>query len=281
MKLFVWLTIVFLWMGWNPLTSARAQEFRVVTKVYKITGADKSEPLARSLTIFHAGKVYDHLDGIKEVTIFDPAHRQITLLSIDRQLMARVHLDEIRNLQNVARNETEKYIAELRQKPDANTEKTIAMLKFHWDPVFVEEYDEKQRRLRLTSEFVRYQVVATQRKESEIVEAYLRYADWTAQLNSVSHPTLPANPRLKLNEALLKRNLIPMEVELWADLEDNLHLKASHTIHWELDNTDRTSLLHWENMLQDRSLRKLPLEHYLQIVNGIAAGPPRTGSVKK
>ncbi|MEX0724692.1 MAG: hypothetical protein WD065_00400 [Planctomycetaceae bacterium] len=281
MKLSVGLAIVFLWMGWNPLEFALAQEFRVVTKVYKINGADKSQPLARSLTIFHAGKVYDYLDGIEEVTIFEPTHHRITLLSIERELMTRVDLDEIRNLQNVARNETEKYIGELRLKPDANTEKTIAMLKFHWDPVFVEEYDEKQRRLRLTSEFIRYQVVATQRKEKEIVDAYLRYADWTAQLNSVSHPTLPPNPRLRLNEALRKRNLIPMEVELWADLETDMHLKAEHTIYWELNNTDRTLLLRWETLLKDRGIRNVPLEHYLRVVNEIAEGPPRAGTAKR
>lgn len=281
MKLYGLLIITFLWMGWSPVNSATAQEFRVYTQIYNVSGADQSQPLARTLTIFHAGKVYDKLYGVDEVTVFDPAAHRITLLSINRQIKTVVDLDQVRHLQNVARNETEEYIAELRESGDVNIDKTIAMLKFHWDPAFVEHYDEKQRRLQLTSDFIRYRVVAMPAQESEIVQAYLRYADWMAQLNAVSHPTLPANPRLKLNEALRKRNLIPMEVELWADLDSDMHLKAEHTIHWELNNTDRSTLLHWENLLNDRSIRNRPLEEYLRIVNEIAEGPVRTGTVKR
>ncbi len=284
MKYYWWMGIVLLWMGCNPAQFIRAQEFCVVTKVFnegtQLPAAEKSQLLVTSLTIFHAGKVYDYLDVIKEVTIFEPAHRRITLLSTDRLLATTVNLDEIRNLQKIARNETEKYIEELLLKPGPETDKAIEILKFHWDPKFEEQYDASQRRLQLTSHHFRYQVLATQTQEPEIVNAYLLYADWTAQLNSVLHPrSLPPGPRMMLNESLRARNLIPMEVKLWADLESDLYLCAKHQFDWELDDTDRRSIQSWDMLLKDKNVRYVPFADYQRAVN-VVTQVPRPGSTR-
>ena len=284
MKRYGWMGIVLLWMGWNPAQFARAQEFCVVTKVFnegdQLPTADKSHLLVQSLTIFHAGKVYDYLDGIKEVTILEPAHNRVTLLSVNRLLATTVDFDEIRNLQNVARNETEKYIGELQRKPGPETDKAIEILKFHWNPKFDEQYDAMQRRLQLTSRYFRYQVLVAQTQEPEIVKAYLEYADRTAQLNSVLHPrSLPPGPRMMLNESLRARNLIPLEVKLWADLESDLHLRAKHQFNWELDDTDRRSIQSWDMLLKDRNVKYVAFADYQRAVN-VVTQVPKPGSTR-
>ena len=68
--------------------AARAQDFEVYTRVYdeNAVAADGKSPLkvpiARSLTMFHAGKAYDYIEAIGEVVVidFDPATPHFSLL---------------------------------------------------------------------------------------------------------------------------------------------------------------------------------------------------------
>ena len=57
-----------------------AQEMRVYTTVRNLRGSavseDRAPVVARSLTLFHAGKVYDYVEAAKELTIFEPAHHR-------------------------------------------------------------------------------------------------------------------------------------------------------------------------------------------------------------
>ena len=52
-----------------------AQDFAVYTIVFDLDAKGSNSPIARSRTLFHAGKVYDVITGSGEVTIMEPAHR--------------------------------------------------------------------------------------------------------------------------------------------------------------------------------------------------------------
>jgi hypothetical protein len=89
------------WMA--VAASVSAQECRIYTVVYDESGeptsgvVDRSpQPrvLSRSLSLMHAGKVYDSIDALGEVTIFDPAERRFTILNTKHTLAASVSFDE-------------------------------------------------------------------------------------------------------------------------------------------------------------------------------------------
>src|SRR5687767_2243382 len=82
-----------------PSRYSMAQEFRIYTKVYDAGAAQNVRPsvIGSSLSLFHAGKVYDHVENQheSEVIIFEPAHQRFTILSTSRSLATTVHFDEI------------------------------------------------------------------------------------------------------------------------------------------------------------------------------------------
>lgn len=99
----------------------------------------------------------------------------------------------------------------------------------------------------------------------EVVETYLRFADATAELNSVLHPQAPLpRPRLKLNAELRQRQLLPVVVDLQADLDRPLHLQARHEWTWKFQTTDRQMISGWEAMLNDATQRRISFRQYQQ-----------------
>ncbi|MGH7199902.1 MAG: hypothetical protein ACREJB_04815, partial [Planctomycetaceae bacterium] len=58
-----------------------AQEFRIYTRVYDAsTTGEEPAVVTRSLSLFHAGKVYDYIDTLGEVTVFEPAQDRVHIL---------------------------------------------------------------------------------------------------------------------------------------------------------------------------------------------------------
>ena len=45
-----------------------AQDFSVTTRVFDLDSPEPNQPVARSRTLFHVGKVYDVIDGAAEAT---------------------------------------------------------------------------------------------------------------------------------------------------------------------------------------------------------------------
>ena len=98
-----------------------------------------------------------------------------------------------------------------------------------------------------------------------VVESYIRFADATAELNSVLHPRAPLpKPRLQLNEELLQRQLLPVSVELEASLDAPLHLQAKHEWTWRFQSTDRQLISGWDKQLNDATLRRITFRQYQQ-----------------
>jgi hypothetical protein len=246
-----------------------AEEFRIYTRVYRESaGSEKPQLAGRSLSLFHAGKVYDYVpEGEQEVIIFEPAHNRFTILSTRRQLATTLHFDEIGHLLKLARREIERRIAELEGRDDPRSRTVAASLRFQSDPQFDEQYDRETRKLTLSSPRLKYAVRCADAGSPEIAESYARYADWICRLNFVLHPrVLLPEPRLKLNESLRREGTVPEEVVLRAELDAPLHLRAEHKIWWSLDAKDRSLIHDWESTLRLRTTRWVTFHEYQQAV---------------
>jgi hypothetical protein len=171
---------------WGACASASAQGFRVFTRVsHETSGVDphtgrprRPEVIARTLSLFHAGKVYDYIEAVGEVIVFEPANRRFTVLSVPHSIAATVEFDELKNLMKVARHETESYLDRLRETGDPASLQMVAPIEFQLDPRFDEHFDPAAKRLSLASRYVRYEVACAEPPTPEAAETYLRYADW-------------------------------------------------------------------------------------------------------
>ncbi|HAW28432.1 MAG TPA: hypothetical protein DCY03_09990 [Planctomycetaceae bacterium] len=242
-----------------------AQEFRIRTTIYQHQQEADPMIVSRSVSIFHAEKVYDHVDGLGEVTIFDPIQKKLILLNESRMIKTVINFDEIKHLLNVARHQTQEYIHDQIKREETKGKAIAGRLKFQLDPTFETQFDSKKNQLMLESKLINYRVQCVAPDQQASVENYLRFADWMARLNYVLHPyTLPPASRIALNEELRTRNLIPIEVDLQTHLDEKLHLRAEHKIHWKLDHKDRGLIHHWETLRKNKEVNTITIQEYLR-----------------
>lgn len=245
-----------------------AQEMRVYTTVRNLRGStvseDRAPVVARSLTLFHAGKVYDYVEAAKELTIFEPAHHRFTLLSERRRVATEVTQDEVRQFLNLVEQEGWKQLTTTTEQQDSPQGKSLMWLKFQLKPEFEVTFDGAKNVLSLTDRAARYHAELQAAPTKSAVESYLRFADATAELNSVLHTQAPLpRPRLALNGALRERELLPIVVELKAQ-DDRLHLQARHEWTWKFQSRDRQLISGWESQLSDAGLRRITFRQYQQ-----------------
>lgn len=258
-----------------------AQEFRIFTRVTLESAgsgqagtaqaaAAKPEVIARSLTLFHAGKVYDVIDSVGEVIVFEPAQRRFIIVNTQRDAATIVDFDELHNLLKVARTRTLSYAEQLEGDGDEKSQAAAAQLRFQLAPEFKESWDAGERRLTMTGAFLRYSALcAVEPAPQETVDVWLRYADAMARLNYVLHPgALYPEARLAVNASLAKRRKLPIEVELMTDNDSPVHLRARHEIHWELDAKDRSQIAHWESLVKQKTQQPLSFKEYQRAVLG-------------
>ncbi len=246
---------------------ALAQEFRIYTRVYDAGTAQNGRPamIGSSLSLFHAGKVYDHVENEQEseVIIFEPAHQRFTILSTSRGLATTAHFDEIKRKLKLARNVTTEHIKGLLRRQPPASEEVVAKLRFPIDPQFRESFDPAKHQLVCSSPYLTYTVQCAKVEEPKTAEFYLNYADWIARLNYVMHPqALYPKSRLALNEHLRARRQMPVQVDLEASIGMPIHLRAEHQIHWKLDATDRSLIHEWESLLRSDTTRQVTFQEY-------------------
>ena len=245
-----------------------AQELRVYTRVFGLDAKEDSQPIVRSQTVFHAGKVYDAIPAAGEVTILEPAHRRIWILNPNKGCIASVDFDELRHMLRTVEDRLAQYLPEMERQTNSSLEQ-LESLRFQLRPFFEAEFDAGKNRLRLLSKCVSYEVEGQVCDRPDSLEAYLTYADWTCQLNYVLHPQpLLPNVRLELNQQLRRHKLMPTRVTLRAKLERALSLRAEHSLDWTLDSRDRQSIHQWESLLRDPKLQKVSLSEYQRIALG-------------
>jgi hypothetical protein len=253
-----------------PLT-ARAQQFRIYTKVYnesQLQSGQKPSIQGRSLSLFHAGKTYDLIqasdtDDSSEVTIFEPAAERFTILHTSRNLATTLSFQELDQIVDRANADAEKFLLRPKDPSDAAWDARHAFFEFQVRPNFKLDFQPKQERLSLTSPQLIYDIRVAEAKSKEDVTTYLRYADRIAQLNFVlrSQAILPG-PRLAVNEALRKRQLLPVEVTLRAAIGRGVQLRAVHEFRWPLDTTDRQLIHQWESQLAAPEVRHVPFHEF-------------------
>jgi hypothetical protein len=246
-----------------------AQEIRVYTTIRDLSAppstasSDQGPVVVRSLMLFHAGKIYDYIEPAREVTVYEPAHRRFTILSPRRQLCSELTQDEIRQFLGLAEDEAQKRLAFLPEDSSVSARKSLEMLRFQFQPDFASTFDVNKQQLTLTAENFQYVVEGFQPESPEVVEKYLHVADWMAQINSVLHPqSLFPAPRLKLNQELRSRGLLPLTINLKAETDPVLHLQARHEWTWKFQKTDRQQIDNWDKQLRDQNLRKLPFRDF-------------------
>lgn len=259
----------------SAVNLAAAQDMRIYTqiRIRPDEGSNQSaydqQPLVKSVMIFHAGKVYDYIEPAQEVTVYEPALRRFTVLNKLRQLRSELRQDQILHFLDLAQNEAQKRIL---QNDSASSRRSLELLQFQLQPSFSVAFEgahseDATSRLVLESSYFQYVVNGFTPKVPEIVDSYLRVADWTAQLNSVLHPnSLLPYPRMILNQELRQRGLIPSTVELAVESDPAIHLIATHQWTWNLKETDRQMISDWDRIMQDSTYRNLPFRQFQQEV---------------
>ena len=253
-------------------STAAAQQFRVYTEV-SVPPQNlqpkqmQGEVVARSLTIFHAGRVFDWLKTAGEVTIFEPAHQRFIIFNGRKLIKTTIDFKEIDRMLASARDETSNHAKRLLNRDDRDAKSIATSLQFQLNPKFEHSFQQQSLILDLDSPKLGYHVNCGTTPIPEAVEAYMEYADWTAKLNHVMHPrSLYPAPRMKLNESLRKHKVLPVKVQLRVDFDQPLHLQADHRFAWQLGKIDRQSIQHWENKVGDPSFKNLTFRDYQKAI---------------
>jgi hypothetical protein len=256
--------------GLNSVASA--QQFRVYTEVSvppqnPEPGKIQGEVVARSLTIFHAGRVFDWLKTAGEVTIFEPAHKRFVIFNGRKMIKTTIDFKEIDRMLAAARDETRNHAERLLSRNDRAAQSIATSLQFQLNPKFKHSFEQRSLVLDLDSPKLEYHVNCGTTPIPKAVEAYMEYADWTAKLNHVMHPrSLYPAPRMKLNERLRQHKVLPVKVQLRVDFDQPLHLQADHRFAWQLEKIDKQSIQHWENKVGDPSLQSLKFRDYQKAI---------------
>lgn len=249
--------------------AARGQEFRVYTRTADLSGTTpaKAPIVARSLTLFHAGKVYDYIDSLREVTVFEPVHRRFIILHESSNAVATVSQDEVRRYLSMAEDEVYDVAAEQAKQSTPTAKSALQLLRLQLHPTFETAYDETGRRLRMDHPALRYEVECTNPPEAPVAETYFRYADAVSELNSVLHPhSLLPKPRMALNEELRTRGLLPRTVRRQVTTRAVTDLRAEHEWEWQLTDLDRQMIADWDRTLRRNDLRHLDFRQFQQEV---------------
>ena len=247
------------------LHSARAQDMSVYTTVSPVeSNGVKPQVIARSLTLFHAGKVYDYMEDLGEVVIFEPVNNRFVIFN-GNYVATRVDHSELQQFLKVAQFESENYLQELTISRDGASRSVAALLEFQLQPAFDEQYDPTLNRLSLAAGPMRYDVQTARIEQAALLEQYLNYADWAARLNFVLHPqsAYPA-PRLALNASLREKGLLPVTVRLETKAAARSSLRADHKFQWELQSSDKFHINKWERLLESDQLRWVSFRDYQQ-----------------
>lgn len=248
--------------------SAAAQELRVYTRTINL--ADGSKPVvARSLTLFHAGKVYDYVEAAREITVYDPAHRRFFVIEESLGEYAEVTLDEVRRFLELAEGRAKELVADLIRQPNPSAPDAVDFLQVQLTPQFAARYDQTPKRLQMQSPKFLYEVVCTPAPQPAVLDSYLKYADAIAELNAVLHPhSLLPGPRWQLNRELRERGLLPASVRRRLEFGGVSDLKAEHEWTWNLGSHDRQKISHWESLLSSQVLRPVSFKQLQQDVLG-------------
>jgi hypothetical protein len=202
-----------------------AQDFRVDTDVFI---GDEDESVSETLTIFSGDVVYDFfVKGPEETTVFDVRRGRIVLLDAERQVKTTLTTDQLLE-----------FSAHIQSLSVEDGHRALL------SPRFSTSYEEDRQRIELASDRLTYRAKGIRPKLESAAERFRDFADWYARLNAVKPGNLPPFGRIKLNNELASRKMVPEEIERTVVVERSLTDKQSkarsrHTFVWTLSGTDR------------------------------------------
>ena len=256
MKLSHILPCIVLAAGLQMVSPIWGLDFRVDTEIF--VGTEK-EPVTENLTIFTEGRVYDFLlSGSKEVTIYDPARGQFTLLDTERKLKSSISTQKLLEY-------AESMEAEIAKGNDSFL-KSIAKPTFEMKVEEFQENGEDRIRITLTSKELTYRVVGKRPEHPEAVHAFRQFGDFFARFNAARPGNLPPGARLALNQALADKGLIPLEIERTVVTPgiggQKLEVRSHHLFNWLISNQDRSKIAHAGACLTDKNFESVEFEEH-------------------
>lgn len=205
--------------------TARGDGFRIETKVYF---GDEEQPQSETTTLFLDGVVYDFVAKPAQTAVFrKPAGGkpgQFTLLNAQERIQTKLSTAQLAGAMGKLRNWAAR--------------QTDPFLKFAADPHFEESYQPQNNRLVLAHHLESYTVTTAPAEHTQELAEYREFLDWYTRLNALlSADHFPPEPRLQLNAALGRHQVIPLKVELTrAGVSDSL--RAEHKFMWRLSRED-------------------------------------------
>jgi hypothetical protein len=211
--------------------AARAEKFRIETKIFVGKEDSKAKPVSEATTLFLDGTVYDFLTEPPQVAVFrkpgggNPGR----FILLDEQHRIRTELT------------TEQLARAMSKLRSWAGQQDDPLLQFAARPQFKESFAEENGKLVLASHIENYTVATTPATKPTALAEYREFLDWYAQLNTLLGAGPPPEPRLRLNEALARHQVLPLEVELTRQGEKDC-LRAEHKFTWRLSHEDQAKI---------------------------------------
>lgn len=208
---------------------ASALDFRIETKLYM---GDEELPIVENTTLFQNGVIYDFVENTGRVAIFHDARGEraasFVLMDPSRSVKTEIELSRMDTA-------IEKLCKAARQSKNA-------LDKFSAVPNFSELFDQESGVLTLESEPMTYRLGTVPVDHEEAWGDLRNYFDGYAKLNCILAFGRPPKPRLEVNNALRKYNVVPVQVNLSISGDEAAELRAEHFFTWRLSKDDRARI---------------------------------------
>ncbi len=245
-----------------------ADDFRIHTELFV---EDEKKPANEYTTLFKSGLVYDYRANPPQVTIFDPPRARFILLDPQRKLRTEKSTDDI-----------EKFVERLQTWAANHSD---PFLQFQAHPSFDETTDNSTGELIFSSEWTTYRIKADVAANADTYRQYAAFSDWYARLNVLTGSTVLPFPRLRVNESLAEKQLVPSEVRLKVISSNKLpagrsqlQLRTQHHVVWALSAADQRRL---EQTAEDvATFKKVSFEDYRKSELEQTAEQPKKNETK-
>jgi len=205
-------------------TVVSAEDFRIETKIFV---GDEEEPVSTTTTLFQRGVVYDFLAEPEQIAVFRKPGGgkpgRFILLDPERRVRTELSTDQLADVMSKLRN----WAARQRDP----------LLKFAANPQFEESFDRDTGQLLLASHEESYTIKTEPADAPDALAEYREFLDWYARLNALLQAGPPPEPRLQVNAALARYQVVPVSVELVRAGEKE-KLRAEHEFNWLLSKQD-------------------------------------------
>jgi hypothetical protein len=204
--------------------ASSAEGFRIETTMYV---GDEEQSTSEATTLFLDGVVYDFLTKPEQTAVF----RKPTGGKPGRFILL--------NPRERIRTEfsTEQLAGAMQKLRTWAARQDDPFLQFAANPEFKESFEPESGELILASHLESYTVATERVEHAEALAEYREFLDWYARLNTLLSGGPPPEPRLRLNAALARREVVPLKVELKRGRE-NEPLRAEHKFTWRLSDAD-------------------------------------------